>query len=119
MHNMLRRDPAILPGAGHRGDRLLADGERTLTGKMNRERIETMLSDDWRRNAENFREPKLSRNLDLVEKLRENGLATTLARRGCHRLDLEVSGRDRRDRRRTQAGSGGRRGRRGGSGAER
>jgi aryl-alcohol dehydrogenase-like predicted oxidoreductase len=44
-----------------------------LTGKMTRERIENVPSDDWRHNAENFQEPKLSRNLDLVEKLREIG----------------------------------------------
>jgi aryl-alcohol dehydrogenase-like predicted oxidoreductase len=44
-----------------------------LTGKMTRERIENVPSDDWSRNAENFREPELSRNLNLVEKLREIG----------------------------------------------
>lgn len=44
-----------------------------LTGKMTRERIENMPSSDWRRNSENFNEPKLSKNLELVEKLREIG----------------------------------------------
>jgi len=44
-----------------------------LTGKMTRERIANMPSDDWRRNSEQFNEPKLSRNLELVERLREIG----------------------------------------------
>lgn len=44
-----------------------------LTGKMTRERIENTPSEDWRRNTENFQEPKLSKNLELVEKLREIG----------------------------------------------
>ncbi|WP_348267158.1 aldo/keto reductase [Edaphobacter paludis] len=40
-----------------------------LTGKMTRERIENMPQDDWRRKAPQFKEPKLSRNLKLVELL--------------------------------------------------
>lgn len=44
-----------------------------LTGKMTRERVESMPSDDWRRNNDDFNEPKLSKNLELVEKLREIG----------------------------------------------
>ena len=44
-----------------------------LTGKMTRERIENLPSDDWRRNSEDFQEPKLSKNLELVELLREIG----------------------------------------------
>jgi aryl-alcohol dehydrogenase-like predicted oxidoreductase len=47
-----------------------------LTGKMTPERIQNMPSDDWRRGADDFQEPKLSRNLELVEKLREIGSAT-------------------------------------------
>jgi aryl-alcohol dehydrogenase-like predicted oxidoreductase len=42
-----------------------------LTGKMTAERIETMPDDDWRKRSANFKEPKLSRNLKLVELLRE------------------------------------------------
>jgi aryl-alcohol dehydrogenase-like predicted oxidoreductase len=41
-----------------------------LTGAMTRERIEAMPEDDWRRHSEEFREPQLSRNLELVERLR-------------------------------------------------
>jgi aryl-alcohol dehydrogenase-like predicted oxidoreductase len=40
-----------------------------LTGKMTRERIESLPDDDWRRDDERFREPQLSRNLALVERL--------------------------------------------------
>ncbi|MFT4113375.1 aldo/keto reductase [Silvibacterium sp.] len=44
-----------------------------LTGKMTAERIAQMPADDWRRKSPNFTEPKLSRNLKLVEILREIG----------------------------------------------
>jgi aryl-alcohol dehydrogenase-like predicted oxidoreductase len=44
-----------------------------LTGKMTAERIAAMPADDWRRRAPQFQEPKLSRNLKLVELLREIG----------------------------------------------
>jgi len=46
-----------------------------LTGKMTAERIEKMPDDDWRKRSPNFKEPKLSRNLKLVELLREIGSA--------------------------------------------
>jgi len=44
-----------------------------LTGKMTAERVQNMPSDDWRRNADDFQEPDLSRNLKLVERLTEIG----------------------------------------------
>jgi aryl-alcohol dehydrogenase-like predicted oxidoreductase len=44
-----------------------------LTGKMTAERIAAMPADDWRRKAVEFNEPRLSRNLKLVELLREIG----------------------------------------------
>ena len=44
-----------------------------LTGKMTAERIAQMPADDWRKRSPNFNEPKLSRNLKLVELLREIG----------------------------------------------
>jgi aryl-alcohol dehydrogenase-like predicted oxidoreductase len=44
-----------------------------LTGKMTRERIAAMPADDFRRATPSFNEPKLSRNLALVELLREIG----------------------------------------------
>jgi len=44
-----------------------------LTGAMTKERVAKFASEDWRRNLPNFQEPLLSRNLDLVEFLREIG----------------------------------------------
>ena len=44
-----------------------------LTGAMTRERVDAFLTEDWRRNLSNFQEPLLSRNLQLVELLREVG----------------------------------------------
>lgn len=44
-----------------------------LTGAMTRERVANFTSEDWRRNLPNFQEPLLSRNLQLVEHLREIG----------------------------------------------
>jgi aryl-alcohol dehydrogenase-like predicted oxidoreductase len=44
-----------------------------LTGRMSAERVAAMPSDDWRRKAVEFNEPRLSRNLRLVELLRKIG----------------------------------------------
>ncbi len=44
-----------------------------LTGAMTRERVAGMPADDWRRKHPNFQEPRLSRNLKLVEVLRDIG----------------------------------------------
>jgi aryl-alcohol dehydrogenase-like predicted oxidoreductase len=44
-----------------------------LTGKMTKERIQNMPDDDWRRNDREFQEPRISRNLALVEVLRGIG----------------------------------------------
>ena len=41
-----------------------------LTGRMTRERVESLPPDDWRSKSERFREPQLSRNLELVERLK-------------------------------------------------
>ena len=46
-----------------------------LTGRMSAERVASMPADDWRRKAVEFNEPRLSRNLRLVEVLREIGSA--------------------------------------------
>ena len=40
-----------------------------LTGKFTRERIQGLPADDHRRNDINFKEPRLSANFELVEKL--------------------------------------------------
>ena len=44
-----------------------------LTGRMTAERVAQMPADDWRRRAVEFNEPRLSRNLRLVELLRSIG----------------------------------------------
>jgi aryl-alcohol dehydrogenase-like predicted oxidoreductase len=44
-----------------------------LTGAMTRERAMKLPKDDWRRNHPDFTEPNLSRNLALVDRLREIG----------------------------------------------
>ena len=77
-YNMLRRDveDEILPYARENDIGVIVYSPMAsglLTGKMTRERVENMPSDDWRRNNEQFNDPRLSKNLDLVEKLREIG----------------------------------------------
>jgi len=42
-----------------------------LTGSKSRERIANLPDDDWRKRDPEFQEPRLSRNLELVEKLNE------------------------------------------------
>ncbi len=44
-----------------------------LTGAMTRDRIKNLPADDWRSRHPNFQEPLLSRNLELVELLRQIG----------------------------------------------
>jgi aryl-alcohol dehydrogenase-like predicted oxidoreductase len=44
-----------------------------LTGAMTRERVASLAVEDWRKNLPNFQEPRLSRNLKLVEHLRQIG----------------------------------------------
>lgn len=48
-------------------------GAGLLTGKMTRERAASLPQDDWRRRNVEFQEPKLSRNLELVELLKKIG----------------------------------------------
>jgi aryl-alcohol dehydrogenase-like predicted oxidoreductase len=48
-------------------------GSGLLTGTMTRERIAAMPSDDWRKNSSNFKEPALTGNLALAEKLKSIG----------------------------------------------
>jgi aryl-alcohol dehydrogenase-like predicted oxidoreductase len=42
-----------------------------LTGAIARERVAKLPPDDWRRNSSEFREPRLSQNLALVERLQK------------------------------------------------
>lgn len=48
-------------------------GAGLLTGAMTRERVAAFAADDWRRTSPEFQEPRLSRNLQLVERLRQIG----------------------------------------------
>ncbi|HEY1591203.1 MAG TPA: aldo/keto reductase [Solirubrobacteraceae bacterium] len=45
-------------------------GSGMLTGGMTPERIQNLAADDWRRHDARFNEPQLSRNLELVERLK-------------------------------------------------
>ncbi|OUL27778.1 aldo/keto reductase [Nostoc sp. RF31YmG] len=44
-----------------------------LTGAMTHERVANLPDDDWRKNSSEFQEPRLSRNLKLVEMLQHIG----------------------------------------------
>ncbi|HET55280.1 MAG TPA: aldo/keto reductase [Ignavibacteria bacterium] len=46
-------------------------GSGILTGKYNREKIEKLPEDDWRKGARDFTEPNLSKNLKLVEVMKQ------------------------------------------------
>ena len=77
-YNMLNRgvEDEILPYAGQNDIGVIVYSPMRsglLTGKMTRERVENMPSDDWRRDTDDFNEPKLSENLKLVSVLEEVG----------------------------------------------
>lgn len=46
-------------------------GSGLLTGKYNHEKIEKLPEDDWRKSARDFTEPNLSKNLKLVEVMKQ------------------------------------------------
>lgn len=77
-YSMLRRgiEAEILPFAQANGIGVINYSPMLsgmLTGKMSAERVAAMPADDWRRRNPEFNEPRLSRNLRLVELLREIG----------------------------------------------
>jgi aryl-alcohol dehydrogenase-like predicted oxidoreductase len=77
-YSMLRRavESEILPYAHQHGIGVINYSPMLsgmLTGKMTAERVAAMPANDWRRNNVEFNEPRLSRNLRLVELLREIG----------------------------------------------
>jgi len=77
-YSMLRRaiETDILPYAQQNGIGVINYSPMVsglLTGKMTPERVAAMPADDWRRNSVEFNEPRLSRNMRLVELLREIG----------------------------------------------
>ena len=58
-------------GIGVMGYSPMASG--LLSGAMTRERAARLPEDDWRHRSQDFQEPNLSRNLELVERLRAIG----------------------------------------------
>lgn len=79
-YSMLRRavEQEILPYAQAHGIGVINYSPMVsglLTGKMTAERVASMPADDWRRKAAEFNEPRFSRNLRLVDLLREIGSA--------------------------------------------
>jgi aryl-alcohol dehydrogenase-like predicted oxidoreductase len=77
-YSMLRRaiEAEILPFVQQNGIGVINYSPMVsglLTGKMTAERVAAMPADDWRRNSVEFNEPKLGRNMKLVELLREIG----------------------------------------------
>ncbi len=77
-YSMLRRaiEPEILPFCQANGIGVINYSPMVsglLTGKMTPERIGALPADDWRRRSVEFNEPRLSRNMKLVELMREIG----------------------------------------------
>ncbi len=79
-YSMLRRaiETEILPFVQNNGIGVINYSPMVsglLTGKMSAGRVAAMPADDWRHKAAEFNEPRLARNLRLVELLREVGSA--------------------------------------------
>jgi len=77
-YSMLRRaiEAEVLPFAQDNGIGVINYSPMSsglLTGAMTAERVAAFPADDWRRRAVEFNEPRLTRNLRLVELLREIG----------------------------------------------
>ena len=77
-YSMLRRaiEQELLPFAESHGIGVINYSPMVsglLTGSMTAERVAAFPADDWRRHAAEFNEPRLGRNLRLVELLREIG----------------------------------------------
>ena len=49
-------------------------GSGLLTGKMSEERIKSLPEDDWRKKDPEFSSPKLKKNLEIAERLKEVGV---------------------------------------------
>jgi aryl-alcohol dehydrogenase-like predicted oxidoreductase len=77
-YSLIRRqvDKEILPYCKQQGIGVIAYAPMAsglLTGAMTRERAAALPSDDFRSKSPEFREPRLSKNIDLVERLRKVG----------------------------------------------
>jgi aryl-alcohol dehydrogenase-like predicted oxidoreductase len=74
-YSLIERDVEreILPFAEREGIGVIVYspmGSGMLTGGMTRERIAGLADDDWRKHDARFNEPEVSRNLELVERLK-------------------------------------------------
>jgi aryl-alcohol dehydrogenase-like predicted oxidoreductase len=74
-YSLIERDieREILPFVEREGIGVIAYspmGSGMLSGGMTRERVESLPEDDWRGRDARFNEPQLSRNLELVERLK-------------------------------------------------
>jgi aryl-alcohol dehydrogenase-like predicted oxidoreductase len=75
-YSAARREKELLPFCKQNGIGVLVYSPMQaglLSGKMTRERIKNLPEGDWRRANDHFKEPLLTRNLALQEKLREIG----------------------------------------------
>ena len=77
-YSLIRREveSAPLPWCGQNGVGVIVYspmGSGLLTGAMTRERIAALPKNDWRTKNEQFREPKLTENLKLLERLQNVG----------------------------------------------
>jgi aryl-alcohol dehydrogenase-like predicted oxidoreductase len=75
-YSLIRRqiENEILPFCERRGIGVIVYSPMAsglLTGAMTQERIAKFPEDDWRKSSSEFREPKLSKNLELVERLKK------------------------------------------------
>ena len=57
-----------------------------LTGKMTRERIEKLPPDDWRHQNPEFKDPQLTKNLELAERLKTVG-----EKHGCSAAEVAIA----------------------------
>jgi aryl-alcohol dehydrogenase-like predicted oxidoreductase len=77
-YSLIRRaiEPEILPYCRQRGIGVISYAPMAsglLTGAMTRERAATLPPDDFRSKSPEFRDPRLSKNIELVERLRKVG----------------------------------------------
>ena len=74
-YSLIERDieREILPFTGREGIGVIVYspmGSGMLTGRMTPDRIHSLADDDWRKRDPRFNEPELSRNIELVERLK-------------------------------------------------
>jgi aryl-alcohol dehydrogenase-like predicted oxidoreductase len=90
-YSLIRRDieREILPYCRQNGIGVIVYspmGSGLLTGAMTRERAAALPASDWRSRSPEFKEPKLSQNLALVDRLR-----TVAKRHGCNPGEVAIA----------------------------